>query len=64
MKTLKMTIKLNVNFGSMVLNILFPSQYLFFERAVDLRISLYNTNVGWPFFVKFSSQNQFAGGFP
>ena len=42
-------------------NIHFPSQCLFFERAVDFTISLYdNKNVGSPFFKKFSFQSQFA----
>ena len=45
-------------------NVHFPSQCLFLERAVDFTIYLYyNKHVGSTFFIKFSFQNQFAGGF-
>ena len=48
----------------MVLKYTFPSQSMFFEIAVEFPIYLYNKNVGSPFLVKFSFQNQLAGGFP
>ena len=54
-------------------NIHFPAQCLFFDRAVDFKVSLYYSRksevddkmkVGLPFFVKFFFQTQFAEGFP
>ena len=47
-------------------NVRFISQCVcvFFKKAIDFTIYFYyNENVGSPFFVKFSFQNQFAGGF-
>ena len=42
-------------FSRSYLNILFPSRCLFFERAVNVTISLYySKNVVLPFFIKFS----------
>ena len=54
-------------------NIHFLAQCLFFDRAVDFKVSLYYSRksevddkmkVGLPFFVKFFFQTQFAEGFP
>ena len=45
-------------------NMQFPLTCLFFERAFDFTISFYyNKNIDSPFFVQFSFQKQFAGGF-
>ena len=63
-KELKIIIKFNVNFRSTVIKYTFPSQSLFFGRRVDFTISPYNKNVGSPFSVKSSFQNQFRGSFP
>ena len=66
MKELKITVKFNVNFLSMVLKctLYLAMCVFFFKKAIDFTIYFYyNENVGSPFFVKFSFQNQFAGGF-
>ena len=47
----------------MVLKYTFLSQSLVYTRDVDFTISVYKKNVVSSFFIKFSFQNQFAGGF-
>ena len=62
---LKITLSSVSTFFKWFSNVHFPSQCLFYERAVDFKISLFdNKNNGSPFFVKFFFQNKFAGGVP